>query len=630
MKKEEGNMDKDFYIEICNKKKNLSEYNGSEADVIIPESVEEIGEEAFGWNDILETIVIPQGVKKIGERTFILCESLKIVQLPKSLKTISAYAFYGCSNLSSLVIPKRIKNIEEFAFAKCPNLELKIFYHHASSYIPKIKNYFGFINLLDDTNRQIGKLFIPSELPLIHFLERLISGRIDHLSEYDALFLASNEIIFRKFKAALNRLEYSLELDDKFRQKYIQYLRNNAEIITPRLIKRGDIKTLSRLAEINAFSQKNFMDNIDLANDLSKTEILSFLMKYKNDTWGMKFQISLDLEKEKGDQWDTQENWDGSYSITKYLGNDKNVIIPAKLNGKEISRIKGSMGSLKISIFFPDRNQVQSVIIEDGIKEIGDRAFLECKSLKTIKIPKSVTIIGKEAFGSCSKLEGIMLPSNLLEIKDRAFYGCNSLSTIMIPNSVTKISHNAFECCEKLTIHTSKGSRTADVWETEPNPDGSLTINKYLCKKTHVTIPALIKGKQVSRIKNGPGWAPLVGVRAKSVIIENGIREIGIGSFEYCTHLKSVLIPSSVTIIGEIAFWHCNKLEEIILPNKLYEIKEAAFMDCTNIIKIVIPESVKRISNDAFKNCDNLVIHTPKNSYAFEFAQKQKFPFELI
>ena len=47
---------------------------------------------------------------------------------------------------------------------------------------------------------------------------------------------------------------------------------------------------------------------------------------------------------------------------------------------------------------FHDCTSLTSVVIPEGVTEIGVCAFAECTSLTSIVIPKSVTEIGKDAF----------------------------------------------------------------------------------------------------------------------------------------------------------------------------------------------------------------------------------------
>ena len=54
-----------------------------------------------------------------------------------------------------------------------------------------------------------------------------------------------------------------------------------------------------------------------------------------------------------------------------------------------------------------DRNEIKSVVIEDGVTNIGFSAFEVCSSLTSITIPDSVTSIGEGAFEECSVLESL-------------------------------------------------------------------------------------------------------------------------------------------------------------------------------------------------------------------------------
>ena len=62
--------------------------------------------------------------------------------------------------------------------------------------------------------------------------------------------------------------------------------------------------------------------------------------------------------------------------------------------------------------------------IRDGVKVIGDKAFIRCKSLTIIKTPNSVTTIGDSAFYYCGSLTSINIPNSVTTIGDKAFAGC--------------------------------------------------------------------------------------------------------------------------------------------------------------------------------------------------------------
>ena len=126
------------------------------------------------------------------------------------------------------------------------------------------------------------------------------------------------------------------------------------------------------------------------------------------------------------------------------------------------------------------------IIIEHGVIVIGDRAF-EWGSLKSIKIPDSVLVIGRYAFrgnhfsntlieipGSVedigvssfedSGISKLKLNEGILNIGESAFKGCNFLNeTIEIPGSVQKIMMSSFEDSAISKLILNEG--ISDIWD---------------------------------------------------------------------------------------------------------------------------------------------------------------------
>ena len=71
--------------------------------------------------------------------------------------------------------------------------------------------------------------------------------------------------------------------------------------------------------------------------------------------------------------------------------------------------------------------------IPDEVKVIGERAFSDCDSLKTVTISSSVTSIGDLAFSSCYKLTSVTIPASVTTIGERAFEG-DRLTTVVAYN----------------------------------------------------------------------------------------------------------------------------------------------------------------------------------------------------
>ena len=150
----------------------------------------------------------------------------------------------------------------------------------------------------------------------------------------------------------------------------------------------------------------------------------------------------------------------------------------------------------KTLISYPEGKASSTYTIPQGIISIGDGAFFDNSSLKSITIPDSVTSIGDEAFSSCSSLTSVNIPDSVTSIGDSAFYSCDSLTSVSIPDSVTSIGDRAFCYCDSLT----------------------------------------------------------------SVSIPDSVTAIGNRAFYYCDSLTSVSIPNSVTSIGDYAFGDCSNL----------------------------------------------------------------------
>lgn len=81
----------------------LTEYQGEDVDVIVPEGVREIGEGAF-WRCDVESVRLPQGIRAIRSEAFMNCRSLRRINLPESVRTIETEAFHG-SGLRAIRLP---------------------------------------------------------------------------------------------------------------------------------------------------------------------------------------------------------------------------------------------------------------------------------------------------------------------------------------------------------------------------------------------------------------------------------------------------------------------------------------------------------------------------------------------
>lgn len=89
---------------------------------------------------------------------------------------------------------------------------------------------------------------------------------------------------------------------------------------------------------------------------------------------------------------------------------------------------------------FNQRIKITEIIIENGLEEIDDRAFSQCKQLKRIVIPSSVKKIGSFAFTGCTSLEEVCLSEGLEELENTAFHWCHKLTRLDLPSTLVEIN----------------------------------------------------------------------------------------------------------------------------------------------------------------------------------------------
>lgn len=223
----------------------------------------------------------------------------------------------------------------------------------------------------------------------------------------------------------------------------------------------------------------------------------------------------------------------------------------------------------------------KSVIIPEGITEIGEKAFFWCLDLSNIILPFGITKIGESAFEWCTSLESIVIPESVTEIDKLAFVCCTNLQKVVIPESVEKIGAGAFRHCENLV---------------------------------EISIPKKVK----------IGATAFIG--CNKLADEEGFIIVNSTLYHYVGKRKKVIIPQGVTTIGDWALGESN-ITEVTIPKSVKTIEDNAFIYCNKLTRIHIPENVTTIGKCAFEECEKLTVHAPAGSYAEQYAKENNIPF---
>ena len=122
---------------------------------------------------------------------------------------------------------------------------------------------------------------------------------------------------------------------------------------------------------------------------------------------------------------------------------------PAKKSGKSFTVPKKTKTIAKYA--FAGNQNIEEIVLGEGLRKIGMHAFSSCKNLKRIVLPDTVTEIARGAFAEDISLSSIRIPPKVKEIKIGAFSDCANLSDVIIPEGIEAIDTKAFRRCSSLT-----------------------------------------------------------------------------------------------------------------------------------------------------------------------------------
>ena len=232
----------------------------------------------------------------------------------------------------------------------------------------------------------------------------------------------------------------------------------------------------------------------------------------------------------------------------------------------------------------------------------GDFAYTDSTKTNLLKylgnssnvvVPSSVTTIGDNAFANCDSLKSITIPSSVTSVGGLAFSGCDSLVSVTIESNAD---------FSNALMYFSNGNFRYQVIDK----DKVYVVSSGNSYSGNLVIPASVTVGNTFSVTGIGTYAFSTRRGLTSVTIPDGVTVIGERAFIGCDSLTSITIPNSVTDIEYCAFAICYKLKNLTIPNSVINIGKEAFGSCRSLKTITVPASVTSIGERAFADCDSL------------------------
>lgn len=138
----------------------------------------------------------------------------------------------------------------------------------------------------------------------------------------------------------------------------------------------------------------------------------------------------------------------GKAEIRTYYGSDANLVLPDSVVLYETNY---PLGYIAYEAFIYNTD-LKTIVIPEGVTDIGSRAFYGCENLEAVTLPSTISIISDEAFAYCTSLTQINLPDQLFFVGENIFYECNALKLTEADKAVLTNTEYAANLAQQETF----------------------------------------------------------------------------------------------------------------------------------------------------------------------------------
>ena len=391
----------------------LACFKAAEGEIVIPNSVTNIGVSAFSECNKLSSVTIPNSVTSIGDWAFYNCSGLTSVTIPNSVTSIGDYAFYYCTHLTSIEIPNSVTSLGEKAFESCIGLTSVVWNAQNCKYTYKITPNGPFWGCNNITTFTIGENvtniphFMCYGLPITSLT---IPYSVTSISpEAFAGCTSLTSIVWNAKNCSISSRNSS-----PFDSNYD--ISDHVPPVTSVVF--GDQVEYIPAYLCYGMTQ---LTSVTIPNSVTSIGSSAF--------YGCKGLTSVTIPN----------------SVTS-IGNNafSNCTKLTRLNISDIAAwcainfaSSGSNPLSYIQNLYVNDELITDLVIPDGVTKIGNYAFYGYNRLTSVTIPSSVTSIGSNAFSNCTNLLSVTINGNISNMGNNVFSSCSNLNKVYwnVPNA---------------------------------------------------------------------------------------------------------------------------------------------------------------------------------------------------